>query len=147
MSAILPGNVTFVKIDDRGVVVQSGQGPIENVRESMLSQPGYYLAGSGDYTMDGGKILDLNTLQLTNRSPLTKTFSKSTVKADGVDTTSIPTLKKGSHVNVWGPEGNMIDQDTDSVGLTLSFDVPGTYKVTIEEFPATPTTMIIEAIE
>ena len=85
---------------------------------------------------------------LTSRPEFTKTFSKMQVQADGVDETVMSDLAKGSRVRVTSPQRcPTTDSETDSVGLTLTFEEPGIWKVEVEEFPCLPKTFEIEAIE
>jgi hypothetical protein len=83
---------------------------------------------------------------LTPRPESTRTFNKLSVAADGVDEAVMSGLPAGSRVRIEGPAGPMYFE-TDSVGLSLSFNVPGIYNVWVEDFPSLPKEFAIEATE
>ena len=106
-----------------------------------------WLVGDLDLT-NNYRSFWMNGDVLTQRPEFTKTFNKMQVQADGEDETTMSDLAKGATVRIIPPLGApMTEVVTDSVGLTLSFDEPGTWNVEVEEFPCVPKTFEIEAVE
>ena len=140
--------VNFVMADANGRI----SGYTRTQREAYEvtpARPGMAKYLIGDLMLgDSYKLYWVNDGALMARPEFTKTFDKTQVQADGVDETVMSDLAKGSRVRVTSPSSGLTtDTETDSVGLTLTFEEPGIWKVEVEEFPSLPKTFEIEAIE
>jgi hypothetical protein len=134
--------MNYVRVDDRNLVVQSGYGPDHDV-VPLLSEPGFYLGGTGEYDRDKGKIRDAETGDLSARVPLGLSFDKTTVEADGEDLITMTGLPEGASVAISGP---VVHDFVHGGGLLeIAFSVPGTYAVEIEAFPNARTSYTVEA--
>jgi hypothetical protein len=136
--------MNYVQVNEHNIVMRSGYGPDHDVTP-LLTEPGFYLAGTGEYGVDKGKVLNPETLQLNERSPLALTFNETTVTADGVDSIVMTDLPAGAVVIIRGPVTHNFVHGGGN--LELEFTVPGSYDIDIESLPNAITRYTIEAVE
>jgi len=139
--------VNFVMADANGRILGFTRTQRE-AYEVTPARPGTMKYLIGPQLGDSYNLYWIDNGVLKQRFEFTKTFNKTQVQADGVDEITMNDLAEGSNVRVTPPQRFPISEFvTDSVGLSLTFEEPGIFKVDVEEFPSLPKTFDIEAVE
>lgn len=134
--------VNYVKHNKEGVITSYGTCP--EIMVDIQAQEGeFVLIGKGT---DISHYVDMVTNEIKVKPESKITINKQVVKADGQDQLEITNITAPASVIIVDPINTCEQHQVLDTSLTMTFDHPGKYKITVEHIQHLPFTVEVTVV-
>lgn len=136
----------YVVYDETGMIKSTIMGPDETYGDILTKEGKTWLFHQGVTTLDPRySYVDIASKTVVLKPSIILEISKSAIKADGVDITTLSGIPKGSMVNIYCNGQLVVGETVDDGVVMLSATMAATYRVDISCGIYNPTSVEVVA--